>query len=127
MPAAKLKLDENLGDRGADVLRSAGHDVSTVFEQQLTSAEDLDLLLTCTRENRCLVTLDLDFSNTLVFKPAKYKGIAVIRLPARPSHADLVVAVSTFAKALETKSIDGQLWIVERGRIREYIPKEEGE
>jgi len=38
-----------------------------------------------------------------------------------------MLAVSTFVKALEIKSIDGQLWIVERGRIREYVPKEQGE
>ncbi|HYF51261.1 MAG TPA: DUF5615 family PIN-like protein [Planctomycetota bacterium] len=127
MPAAKLKLDENLGERGAETLRTAGHDVCTVVDQRLTSSGDPDLLTTCSREGRCLVTLDLDFSNTLVFKPADYRGIAVIRLPARPSHEDLMLAVSTFVKALEIKSIDGQLWIVERGRIREYVPKEQGE
>ena len=32
----KLKLDENFGIRGADLLRAAGDDVSTVYLQRLS-------------------------------------------------------------------------------------------
>jgi hypothetical protein len=36
----KLKLDENLGELGRDVLTAKGHDVSTVAMQQMSGSRD---------------------------------------------------------------------------------------
>ena len=88
----KLKLDENLGVRGKHVLDAAGHDACTVAAQKLTAADDRHLIEICRLEGRALVTLDVDFANPLVFPPADYAGIAVIRLPKRPTAADLQAA-----------------------------------
>ena len=76
----------------------------------------------CHREERCLVTLDLDFSNPLLFDPFRYSGIAVLRLPKKPAYEDLLDALKTFLASLEKSSIAGKLWIVSRGRVREYQP-----
>jgi uncharacterized protein DUF5615 len=54
----KLKLDENIGGAGAELLRTAGHDVSTVREQDLQGVVDEVLLEACTVEQRALITLD---------------------------------------------------------------------
>jgi len=116
----KLKLDENLGRRGTEVLQAEGHDVSTVAEQHLQATEDRDLIEHCRRERRCLVTLDLDFANPLVFLPSRFDEIAVLRLADRPLETDLDRSVRPLAVALRGDSIEGRLWIIEAGRVRVY-------
>lgn len=118
----RLKLDENLGRAAADLFRHAGHEVETVREEGLSGSSDEEVIATCKQEQRGLVTLDLDFSNPLVFHPARYWGIMVLRLSAKPSHEALLTVCRTLLQALERDSVVGKLWSVERGRIREYRP-----
>lgn len=116
----KLKLDENLGHSIQEFFKRHGHDTAAVFDQQMTSAADRTLIEACKREGRCLVTLDLDFGNPLLFKPSEYAGIAVFRLPHEPSHADLLSAANALLGGLARQEIQGKLWIIQRDRIREY-------
>jgi predicted nuclease of predicted toxin-antitoxin system len=116
----KIKIDENLGKRGVDLFLAAGHDVISIPGQNMSSASDRELIDICCQENRCLVTLDLDFSNPLLFKPSEYQGIAVLRLPPKAAPTDLYKALATLIRALETGDIRGKLWIVQKDRIREY-------
>jgi len=116
----KLKLDENLGERGRVILTAAGHDVSTVAMQKMETAPDKAVIEACRREGRALVTLDLDFANPLDFRPSEYAGIAVLRLPKKATAEDLRQTIETFAKGLGQNPLAGKLWIVEKGRIRLY-------
>ena len=120
--AMRIKLDENLGTRGASLLREAGHAVATVAEQGLCSASDRRLIGLCRAERRCLVTLDLDFANPLLFTPRHYSGIAVLRIPPKPEFGDILCGVETLIAGLAHASIEGELWIIQKGRIRKYQP-----
>ncbi len=70
----KLKLDENLGKTAAAIFQAGGYDARTVPGQGLSRATDREVIAACQSGRRCLVTLDLDFSNPLLFDPTKYSG-----------------------------------------------------
>ena len=118
----KLKLDENLGLRGKELLSAAGHDVCTVPDQGLCTATDEQVAARCCEDGRAIVSLDLDFANPFRFPPALHHGIAVLRGPPRMTLQALNRLLATFIGALKTQPLEGQLWIVEEGRIRVFEP-----
>ena len=70
----RIKMDENVDARLAVLLRDEGHDANTVREQGLHGIEDEALYEFCKKEDRLMVTLDLDFSNTIRFPPEGTPG-----------------------------------------------------
>lgn len=70
----KFKLDENLPQEAADLLRNAGYDAETIWDQQMVGAPDSKVASVCKDEDRVLVTLDLDFADTRLYRPADHAG-----------------------------------------------------
>jgi predicted nuclease of predicted toxin-antitoxin system len=113
-----FKLDENFGARTQRIFQEYGHSVETVRSQKLEGCADTQLYAICCAEGRCLVTLDLDFSDVLRFPPEQGSGTVVIRVPQNPSLVLLERLVRQFLQTLTQMSVSQQLWIVEVGRIR---------
>jgi len=120
-----FKLDENLGTRSQHVFVEAGHDVQTVREEQLQGRPDEVIYDICRLERRCLVTLDLDFSNVLRFPPEPTAGIAVLKPSRGISLSALVALARDLVLTVAHQPIDGQLWVVEPGRIRIHESRSE--
>ncbi len=114
----KFKLDENFGTRSQNLIQSSGYDVSTVREEKIQGCSDKELYEVCRKEHRCLITLDLDFSDITQFPPDHTNGIVVIRVPKNPSISLLEQLIRQFLNVLETETLKEKLWIVEVGRIR---------
>ncbi|MGH7932890.1 MAG: DUF5615 family PIN-like protein [Candidatus Binataceae bacterium] len=113
-------MDENLGRNCARLFEAAGHNTSTVHAQNLCGANDTGVIGRCLDEARTLVTLDLDFSNPLRFKPSDYRGIVVLRPRSPASLRELEELCRTVLGGIAKEELDGKLWIVEIGRIRIY-------
>src|SRR5690242_6390769 len=96
----KFKLDENFGTRTQQLFVAQGHDVQTVLQEGLQGSSDMNLFEICRSEQRCLVTLDLDFSNVIRFPPELVEGIVVIRIPRNPSLPLLERMINQFLQAI---------------------------
>jgi len=121
----KIKLDENIGRRGVELLKSFGHDVMTVREQNLQGARDEALFKICTDEGRILITLDHDFGQVLRFPPEQGAGLIVLELGPRMTPQSLLDRLQDFLALAAARSPAGALWIVEPGRVRVHLRRGE--
>ena len=108
----KIKLDENIGRRGLDVLRAAGHDVMTVCEQNLGGTADETLFEVCATEGRTLVTLDHDFGQVTRFPPEKSAGLVVLEAGPRASLSSILERLREFL--IVARSIQ---WLARSGSL----------
>ena len=113
----KFKLDENLDARLAPLLRNAGHDTVTVRDEGLRGISDTKLVARCKDEQRVLISLDKDFSNTLRFPPDDTPGLVVLR-GYNNLFATMQTLIQSLLRALDQDSPAGRLWIIEPGRLR---------
>ena len=81
---SSLKLDENMPEVVASILRDAGHNVALARDEHLTGANDERILKAAMSEGRALVTFDLHFSDIRRHPPADTPGIVVLRSMLRP-------------------------------------------
>jgi predicted nuclease of predicted toxin-antitoxin system len=121
----KIKLDENIGRRGQELLRAAGHDVATVYDQGKGGASDEELFRLCAREERALITLDHHFRHVLRFPPERAAEIVVLELPSRATPEAMLNRLREFLQLLASRPLKSELWIVEPGRVRVHQRKDD--
>jgi predicted nuclease of predicted toxin-antitoxin system len=114
----KIKLDENLGAKIQDLFRASSHDVETVWQEKLSGADDTSVFTACCNEQRCLITLDLDFADPVRFNPKSCGGIIILRIPRHAGSTFIERLAREALFALAKLPFDKELWIVEIGRIR---------
>jgi hypothetical protein len=121
----KIKLDENIGRRGVELLKLAGHDVMTAREQNLQGSPDEVLFDVCAGEDRVLITLDHDLGQVLRFPPESGAGLVILEPGSRVTPRSLLDRLQDFLSLAEIQSPRGKLWIVEPGRARIHLRGED--
>jgi len=114
----KFKLDEHFGNRLKKIFLDYGYDAKTVKDEELQGISDKKLFEVCHKESRCLVTLDLDFSDIIRFPPYESPGIVILRPRKQITLRDLERLIFQLFNFLKTTSIEKQLWVVEKDKIR---------
>jgi predicted nuclease of predicted toxin-antitoxin system len=113
----RFKVDENVHPDVSLLLRWAGHDALTVWDQGLRGKDDTRIAEVCRAERRALVTLGLDFADIRNYPPDLFSGIIVIRT-ARQSRQDIVRVFQRALALLPTEPLVGRLWIIEDAAVR---------
>ena len=113
----KFKIDENLPLEYRPILEQAGFHADTVADENLSGQDDSIVIARCRSESRILITLDLDFGNIHSYPPQSYSGIIVFRSKSQDK-LTLIGLLRRLVSALQKRSPERQLWIVERDRIR---------
>ena len=76
----KFKIDECLPIEIAGQLKEKGFNADTVNDESLGGSSDEIIQDTVLKEDRFLITADLDFSDMRKFKPGTHSGILILRL-----------------------------------------------
>ncbi|MBZ5694480.1 MAG: DUF5615 family PIN-like protein [Acidobacteriia bacterium] len=113
----KIKLDENLPLQTATMLAALGHDVQTVREEGLTGSTDRAVWEMAQREERFLITQDLDFSDRRRFAPGTHHGILLIRLRSPSRHA-LIERVGGLFRTEDTVGWGGCFVVATERKVR---------
>src|SRR5215207_3502258 len=112
-----FKIDENLPVEAAILLRRNGHDTATVCDESLQGHPDEHIAEACRREQRVLITLDVDFSDIRTYPPEKSPGCVGLRL-SRLDKTHVLTVLERTIPMFQQEPLSGHLWIVDEARLR---------
>ena len=113
----KFKLDENLPVELVSDFVQIGHEVHTVFEEELTGAANRVILQAAHNEGRILLTLDKGIASIRDYPPELLSGIVLFRPEASGRGAVLHFIRERLSEVLELEP-HARLIVVGPSRIR---------
>ena len=117
----KIKVDENLPVHIGLRLKSLGHDVHTAQEERFRGCRDQIIWETAQRDERFLITQDLDFSDVWRFAPGTHHGILLIRLHS-PSRLSLIERIEELFQYEDVSGWSGCFVVATNRKVRVRRP-----
>ena len=118
----KLKLDENLSRHLKPILANLGHDVLTAADENLLSQPDTVIASAAFKEERILLTLDIEFADLRKYPPGTHPGIILFR---PPSFGPLTVNafIADFIRSADLDNFTSCVAIVDPTHVRVRSPE----
>jgi predicted nuclease of predicted toxin-antitoxin system len=117
----RLKLDENLSRHLKATVAAFGHVVTGAADEGLLSQPDTVVAAAAAREDRVLLTLDLEFGDLRKYPPGSHPGIVLFR-PRTFGPRAVNRFIETFLRDTDLTSLARCVVIVEPSRVRVRRP-----
>ena len=113
----RFLIDENLPHDLVQVLTEHGHDAHHALDNLKPGCLDDKLFDYAQKEERILVTCDLDFSDIRLYPPGKHAGIVILRIePQNALH--FVEVLKSFLRTTDVPSCAKAIVILENDSYR---------
>jgi predicted nuclease of predicted toxin-antitoxin system len=113
----KLFADENIAPRVVQALKNNQFDIVTVYEENLVSALDEQILKIAQKQNRIILTHDKDFGNLIRQSYQQHGGVILLRLRDQ-SPGNVILHLIPFLKQIPANKIKNRLVIFREGQTR---------
>ncbi len=122
----KLKLDENLSRHLKPALTALGHDTLTAADEKLLSRPDTEIARAAGREERMLLTLDVEFADLRKYPPGSHPGIILFR-PFSLSPLSVNRFVADFIRRTDLGKLAACVAVVDPAHVRVRHPRKAAE
>jgi predicted nuclease of predicted toxin-antitoxin system len=113
----KFLIDMPVTPDAGPHLRAAGHDAIHAFDLGLARSSDIELLVVARREERVVVTADLDYPRLMALQQADSPGVILFRGGSYSDTEMLALLDRVLARA-DTLDLEHSIVVVDRWRIR---------
>ncbi len=116
MPEPKFLLDADMPRSSALVISALGFDVKDVRDLGMRYAKDREIIEYAQKNDRVVVTRDLDFGSVLQYP--NHPGAIILRLPSEYTAKEINDVLREFLSSVEGRIMQKAIIIVEIGRYR---------
>lgn len=123
----QVLVDEDLPRSTAALLQSLSIDAQDVRDVGLKGASDAQVFEYAQKEERIIITRDIEFGNILKYPPPRHYGVIVVRLPNTYVRYQILGVIRTFFVEVEKKELVRHIVVLEidKYRIRPFSAYDE--